>query len=165
LATTASAQRWDAVRGTRAPRLGVMLFFLLSEFLVSVLDIGRAPSPDAMRRYGLARVGRVVPLFLAVVVASYLLGKATIPWIAESARQIPDVKSLASHLATLGNISYSMYLLHVPILQAMDRFGLAEGAGGLLLFLAITVTASTLTYRLFERPMRLRIRGKDAPAA
>ena len=323
------AQLWDAVLGTRAPQLGVMLFFLLSAFLMSVLYIGRAPTPDAMRRYGLARFGRVVPLFLAVVVASWLLGKTGIPWVAESVYDIPDVKSLASHLATLygvqvlwtipaeihfylvfavlwwlrprlpwaiplfcvavlglfasghwpvgpkqplmgfpidlpvlrglpyfvvgmaigmlylrwqaparwrhhgfvaalglllllypaiferltgwsygmgngespmwfvpllllamsaiffalvflvpdgnpvlehrlgdylGNISYSMYLLHFPILQAMERFGLAKGGGGLLLFLAITIAASTITYRLFERPMRLRIRAKDAPA-
>lgn len=49
---------WDAVLGTRALQLGVMLFFLLSAFLMSALYIGRAPTADAMRRYGLARFGR-----------------------------------------------------------------------------------------------------------
>ena len=45
------AQLWDAVLGTRAPQLGVMLFFLLSAFLMSVLYIDRVPDAHAMRRY------------------------------------------------------------------------------------------------------------------
>ena len=317
------AQLWDAVLGTRAPQLGVMLFFLLSAFLMSVLYIDRAPTAQAMRGYGLARFGRVVPLYVAVVVASYALGKSGIPWITESVYDIPGVKSLASHLAFLygaqvlwtipaeihfyvvfavlwwlrprlpwaiplfcvavlgifasghwplgpkqpvmgfpvdlpllrglpyfvvgmlfgmlylrwqpparwrhhgfiaalglvlllypailerltgwsygqgggespmwflpllllamsaiffclvflvpdgnpllenrvgdylGKISYSLYLLHFPTVLAMEKFGLAHGAGGLLLYLAITITASSLTYRFLEFPMRTRIR-------
>ncbi|HSD15950.1 MAG TPA: acyltransferase [Thermomonas sp.] len=312
------AQLWDAVLGTRAPQLGVMLFFLLSAFLMSVLYIDRAPTAHAMRAYGLARFGRVVPLYVAVVVASWALGKIDIRWIADSVYDIPDAKSLASHLALmygaqvlwtipaeihfyvifavlwslrrrlpwaiplfglvvlgvfasghwplgpkqpvmgfpvdlpvlrglpyfvagmaigmlylrwqppvhwrhhgfvaalglvlllypailerltgwtyvmwfnplvlvvmslafsclvflvpdgnpllehrvgdyLGNISYSLYLLHFPILLAMEEFGLAHGAGGLLLFLGITVLASTITYRFFEFPVRSRIRER-----
>ena len=317
------AQLWDAVLGTRAPQLGVMLFFLLSAFLMSVLYIDRTPTAQAMRGYGLARFGRVVPLFVAVVVASFALGKVGIPWIADSVYDIPDVKALASHLAFLygvqvlwtipaeihfyvvfavlwwlrprlrwaiplfciavlgifasghwplgpkqpvmgfpvdlpllrglpyfvvgmlfgmlylrwqpparwrhhgfvaalvlllllypailerltgwsygqgggespmwflpmlllamsaiffvlvflvpddnpllehrvgdylGKISYSLYLLHFPLLLAMEKFGLASGAGGLLLYLAITIAASALTYHVFEFPMRTRIR-------
>ena len=317
------AQLWDAMLGTRAPQLGVMLFFLLSAFLMSVLYIDRAPTAHAMRGYGLARFGRVVPLYVAVVVVSYALGKIGVPWIAESVYDIPDVKSLASHLAFLygvqvlwtipaeihfyvifavlwwlrprlpwaiplfslvvlgifasghwplgpkepvmgfpvdlpllrglpyfvagmaigmlylrwqpparwrhhgfvaalglvlllypailerltgwtyvmwfnpmvlvvmslaffclvflvpdgnpllehrvgdylGNISYSLYLLHFPILLAMETFGLAKGTGGLLLFLCITILASTLTYRFFEFPMRTRIREHAQRAA
>ena len=324
------AQLWDAVLGTRAPQLGVMLFFLLSAFLMSVLYIGRAPTAQAMRGYALARFGRVVPLYVAVVVASYVLGKSGIPWLAASVYDIPGVKSLASHLATLygaqvlwtipaelhfylifallwwlrprapwaiplfiagvltlfasghwplgpkqpvmgfpldlpilrglpyfvagmamgmlylrwqpparwrhhgfvamlgllfllypailqkltgwsygqgggespmwflpllllamsgiffaivflvpdgnpllehrvgdylGGISYSLYLLHFPVLLAMEAFGLARGAGGLLLFLAITIGASALTYRFFELPIRIRIRGLGRPPA
>ncbi len=322
------AQLWDALLGTRAPQLGVMLFFLLSAFLMSVLYIDRVPTAQTMRRYGLARAGRVLPLFVAVVLLSWALGKVDTAWIADSVYDIPDWKSATSHLAFvygvqvlwtipaeihfyaifallwwlrprlpwaiplffalilvvfasghwplgpkqpllgfpmdlpvlrglpyfvagmamgmlylrwqaparwrhhgfvavlglllllypaiferltgfsygmgggespmwflpllllamsaiffvlvflvpdgnpmlehrlgdyLGNISYSMYLLHFPVLLAMGQFGLARGVGGLLLFLAITILASTLTYRLFERPMRLRIRAKDAP--
>jgi peptidoglycan/LPS O-acetylase OafA/YrhL len=310
------AQLWDAVLGTRAPQLGVMLFFLLSAFLMSVLYIDRSPTTQALRGYGLARFGRVVPLYVAVVLLSYALGKIGIPWIAESVYDIPDVKSLASHLVFmygvqvlwtipaeihfyvvfavlwwlrprlpwaiplfcvavlgifasghwpigpkqpvmgfpvdlpllrglpyfvvgmllgmlylrwqpparwrhhgfvaafglvlllypailerltgwtyvmwfnplvlvvmslaffclvflvpdgnpllenrvgdyLGKISYSLYLLHFPTVLAMEKFGLATGAGGLLLFLAITIAASLLTYRLLEFPMRTRIR-------
>jgi len=311
------AQLWDAVLGTRAPQLGVMLFFLLSAFLMSVLYIDRAPNAPTMRAYGLARFGRVVPLFVAVVLTSWALGKSGIPWIADSVYDIPDVKSLASHLAFLygvqvlwtipaeihfyvvfavlwwlrprlpwaiplfcvavlgifasghwplgpkqpvmgfpidlpllrglpyfvvgmllgmlhlrwqpparwrhhgfvaafglvlllypailerltgwtyvmwfnplvlvvmalaffclvflvpdgnpllenrvgdylGKVSYSLYLLHFPIILAMEKFGLSHGAGGLLLFLAITIAASSLTYRFLEFPMRTRIRA------
>ena len=93
------AQLWDAVLGTRAPQLGVMLFFLLSAFLMSVLYIDRVPDAHAMRRYGLARAGRVLPLFVAVVLLSWALGKVGIPWLAASVYDIPDWKAIASHLA------------------------------------------------------------------
>ena len=79
---------------------------------------------------------------------------------------VPDGNPVLEHRVGdyLGNISYSMYLLHFPVLLAMGQFGLAKGVGGLLLFLGITVLASSLSYRFFERPMRMRIRAKDAPA-
>ena len=317
------AQLWDAVLGTRAPQLGVMLFFLLSAFLMSVLYLHREPTPPALRGYAVARVARVVPLFVAVVLASYLLGKAGVAWIAASVYDIPDLKALASHLLTLygvqvlwtvpaelqfyvifgllwwlrprlplalpvfvavvlglfasghwplgpkqpvmgfpidlpllrglpyfatglalgalyrawqpparlrhhawvmalglvlllypailqrltgltyvmwfnplvlavmalafacvvflvpagnpvlenrvgdylGKISYSLYLLHFPILLAMAWFGLARGAGGLLLFLALTIAAASLSYRFLEAPMRRRIRALGGVAA
>lgn len=315
------AQLWGALLGTRAPQLGVMLFFLLSAFLMSVLYLQREPNAAALRAYARARAGRVLPLFLAVVLLSYALGKVEIPWIAESVYDIPDLKSLASHLTFvygvqtlwtipteihfylifavlwwlrsrvplaiplfillilsvfvsghwplgpkepvmgfpidlpllrglpyfvvgtamgmlylrwqpparwrhsaylcgllmilmlypailerltgwtyvmwfnplilavmslaffclvfmvpddnpllenrfgdyLGNISYSLYLLHFPILLALGKFGLVKGAGGLALFLGITMIASGLTYKFFEFPIRTRIRSARPP--
>lgn len=311
------AKLWGAVLGTRAPQLGVMLFFLLSAFLMTVLYLRRAPTGPALRAYGRARAGRVLPLFIAVVVLSYALGKLDIAWIAQSVYDIPGLKSLASHLAFLygaqilwtipaeihfylvfavlwwlrprvplaiplfcmfilgvfvsgywptgpklpvmgfpvdlpllrglpyfvvgmvlgmlylrwqpparwrhsaylcalllilmlypailerltgwtyvmwfnplvlatmsfaffclvfmvpegnlvlenrlgdylGNISYSLYLLHFPILLALGKFGLVKGVGGLVLFLAITIAASGLSFKFFESPLRARIRG------
>jgi peptidoglycan/LPS O-acetylase OafA/YrhL len=75
---------------------------------------------------------------------------------------VPDGNPLLEHRLGdyLGNISYSLYLLHFPILLAMEKFGLASGAGGLLLFLGITILAATLTYRFFEFPVRTRIRSR-----
>ena len=51
------AQLWDAVLGTRAPQLGVMLFFLLSAFLMTVLYLDRPPTAPALRGYASARPG------------------------------------------------------------------------------------------------------------
>lgn len=311
------AQLWDAVLGTRAPQLGVMLFFLLSAFLMSVLYMSKPPTGVMLRKYAFARAGRVLPLYFLVVIASYGLASLGIPWLTASVYDIPDVKSLISHLLFLygiqvlwtipteihfygifallwwlrpkipwvvpvfslivlgiftsghwpigpkqpihgfpidlpllrglpyfvvgmalgmlylkwrprpnqqhsayllafvlllllypailqrltgltyvmwfnplillamgliffclvfmvpdgnpvlenkpgdflGKISYSMYLLHFPVLLAMRQADLLGGVSGLLLFLAITIVASALTHRYFEVPMRTWIRS------
>ncbi len=95
------AQLWDAVLGTRAPQLGVMLFFLLSAFLMTILYLDREPTRQAMRRYGLARVARILPLYYAVVLLSWLGQQSGLPWLTQALYAIPEVKSLLSHLATL----------------------------------------------------------------
>jgi peptidoglycan/LPS O-acetylase OafA/YrhL len=314
------ARLWDAVLGTRAPQLGVMLFFLLSAFLMTILYIDRPPTAQAMRGYGVARVARVVPLFVAVVLASHVLGKLDIAWLQTSLYAIPDWKAVASHLLTLygvqvlwtipaelhfyaifallwwlrprlplvlpvfcivvlgafasghwplgpkqpfhgfpidlpllrglpyfvsgmllgllylrwqpparwrhpafvaglglvlllypailerltgwtyvmwfnplvllvmslaffcivfmvpagnrllenrigdhlGKISYSLYLLHFPILLALGKLGLVHGVGGLLLFLAITIASASLSFRLLEAPARKALRALTA---
>lgn len=318
------AMLWDALLGTRAPQLGVMLFFLLSAFLMTVLYLEREPTPANLRAYGYARFARVVPLYVAVVVLSWLGQQTGLPWLMKVVYDIPGVKSLVSHLATLygvqvlwtipteihfylifaalwwlrprfpwaipafcaailgvyvsghwplgpkqpvmgfpidlpllrglpfftvgmmigmlhnrwraparirhhafalalplllllfpailhklsgwtygqgpgpspmwflpplllamaaiffvlvflvpdgnpllenrigdhlGKISYSLYLLHFPILLSMTQAGLAKGAGGLALFLALTLLAASASYRFYEFPMRLRIRA------
>ncbi len=67
-------------------------------------------------------------------------------------------------LLWLGDISYSTYLLHVPVLMAMERIG-GEGPalGGPLVWMAICVGLSLvlgqLSYQLFERPAQRLIRG------
>ena len=309
---------WDAILGQRAPQLGVMLFFLLSSFLMSVLYMHRDPTPKTLKNYAWARAGRVLPLFVLVVLGSYALVKLPIPWISESVYQIPDLKSLVSHVlllygvqvlwtipteihfyfifgllwwlrprapwviaafcavilvvfssghwplgpkqpfmgfpidlpllrglpyfvvgmslgilyhrwksphqshwfvATLGlvfllypailerlagwtydmwfnplillvmglvffcvvflvpqgnrllenragdflgKISYSLYLLHFPILLVLGKWGLVHGVSGLLLFLAISIVAATASFHFFEAPMRRRIRALGA---
>lgn len=318
------ASLWGALLGTRAPQLGVMLFFLLSAFLMTVLYLQRAPTGENMRAYGYARFGRVVPLYVAVVLLSWLGQQSGQPWLQQALYAIPDLKSLTSHLLTvygvqvlwtipaelhfylifaalwwlrpriawavpafciavlgtyaaghwplgpkqpvlgfpvdlpllrglpyfaagmllgtlyqhwraparirhhafvlalplllllfpailfkltgwtygqgtgpspmwflpllllamaaiffvlvflvpdgnpllenrigdhLGKISYSLYLLHFPILLLMTQAGLAQGVGGLALFLALTILAASASYLCFEFPMRRRIRA------
>jgi len=318
------ARLWDALLGTRAPQLGVMLFFLLSAFLMTILYLERAPDRQAMTSYGAARIARVVPLYVAVVVVSWLGQQTGLSWLTPVLYAIPDIKSLISHLATLygvqvlwtipaelhfylifaalwwlrprapwalpvfclivlatfvsghwplgpkapllgfpidlpllrglpyftagmllgmlysrwraperfrhhafalalpmllllypailfkltgwsygqgpgpspmwflpllllamsaiffvlvflvpdgnpvlenpigdylGKVSYSLYLLHFPILLLLAQAGLATGVGGLALFLALTLLAAGASYRFFEFPMRLRIRA------
>ena len=95
------AHLWDALLGTRAPQLGVMLFFLLSAFLMTILYMDRRPTRDAIATYAWARAARVLPLFVVVVLASHLLGKLPIAWLQASVYAIPDWKAVASHLLFL----------------------------------------------------------------
>lgn len=52
---------------------GVMLFFLLSGFLMSLLYLDTKFSRANIKRYLLARAGRILPLYLVIVFSSYLL--------------------------------------------------------------------------------------------
>lgn len=67
-------------------------------------------------------------------------------------------------LMWLGDISYSVYMLHVPVLLVMEKVG-GEGPalGGPLVWMAICTAVSLLlgqlSYQLFERPAQKRIRG------
>jgi peptidoglycan/LPS O-acetylase OafA/YrhL len=81
----------------------------------------------------------------------------------------------------VGEVSFSMYLLHVTVIAAVNKLGpLSFGLGpagaaflnGLLLVLPGTIAVSWVTYRTIERPflqMRVRYLGSrsqaPAPAA
>ena len=76
-------------------------------------------------------------------------------------------------LVYLGEISYSIYLIHFPLQLVLwllhVRFGLQWSFGplaGLVVFLAATVGCADLTYRFIELPGKswLRPRRKRAPA-
>lgn len=92
---------WDAILGSRAPQLGVMLFFLLSAFLMTILYLDRAPSRPALRGYAVARAARILPLYFAIVVLSFLAQQTGWDWLTRSAYDIAGWKSLLSHLLTL----------------------------------------------------------------
>ena len=82
---------------------------------------------------------------------------------------------IASFLSTktmvyLGEISYSLYLLHWILLQVFDRLKAAQGIYGFTLknamlsccFVSLTVLLATLTYNHIERPARNAIRKVGA---
>ncbi len=58
---------------------GVMLFFILSGFLMGYLYLSRPFTQAQISQYVKARIARVVPLFLLVVFASYLLHAFSLP--------------------------------------------------------------------------------------
>lgn len=74
-------------------QLGVMLFFLLSGFLMTRLYIDRAPAKHALLAYAAARVGRVFPLYLAIVALSFLLHPLVPGW----PYPIEDIGAFARH--------------------------------------------------------------------
>ncbi|NMP16341.1 acyltransferase [Thalassotalea sp. Y01] len=73
---------------------GVMLFFLLSGFLMSYLYLGKDCNKANIQAYFLARAGRVLPLYLVIVVSSYILTQTDNPLL----YNIPDEQSLVAHL-------------------------------------------------------------------
>jgi len=84
----------DGVLGGAAGQYGVMLFFLLSGFLMSHLYLHRDYSQANVRDYLLARAGRILPLYLLVVLASWWMTKSG----SDALYNIPDTGSLAAHL-------------------------------------------------------------------
>lgn len=88
--------------GDGAGQLGVMLFFLLSGFLMSYLYMEKECNVREVYRYAVARVARVVPLFLLVVLCSYLVKTSGFNNVLYD---IPNKESLFSHLALLSGHS------------------------------------------------------------
>ena len=84
----------DGALGGGSGAYGVMLFFLLSGFLMAYLYLGKEFNRTNLTRYLLARAARVLPLYLAVVFASFILAKSG----NDSLYNIPDVNVLLGHL-------------------------------------------------------------------
>ena len=80
--------------GGRAGQYGVMLFFMLSGFLMSYLYLDKEFNKSNIKQYVLARVGRVVPLYLIIVLVSFILNYIGY----EGLYEISEVKKLISHL-------------------------------------------------------------------
>ncbi|TMO83128.1 acyltransferase family protein [Pseudoalteromonas spongiae] len=84
----------DGALGGGSGAYGVMLFFLLSGFLMAYLYLGQDFNKHNLIRYFLARAARVLPLFFVVVFASYfltLMGDGSL-------YHIPDANTLMGHL-------------------------------------------------------------------
>ena len=82
---------------------GVMTFFLLSAFLMTVLYLPTQPTLPVLWNFAVARVARVVPLYVLVVLASFVMcrmgGLATM--IASRSYDIPTLSQLLAHLLLL----------------------------------------------------------------
>ena len=84
----------DGVLGGGAGAYGVMLFFLLSGFLMAYLYLDKGFDSANIIRYFLARAGRVLPLFMVIVVSSYFLSQTDNNFL----YNIPDLNHLFGHL-------------------------------------------------------------------
>ena len=83
-------------------QFGVMLFFILSGFLMGHLYLGQSITRASIRRYAVARMARVVPLYCLVVLSSwalYQLGFTDILYF------IPGIKAVLAHLLMLWGVS------------------------------------------------------------
>lgn len=68
---TETTTGWPTV--ATAPSLGVVLFFVISGFLMSHLYLEKCPSKDNIKDYIRARIARVYPLFSVVILMSVFL--------------------------------------------------------------------------------------------
>lgn len=87
----------DGLLGGPAGQYGVMLFFLLSGFLMALLYLDKPFNSGNVKAYAIARFARVIPLYLVVVLASYLLTSNEMTGL----YYIPDGKAVLSHLLFL----------------------------------------------------------------
>lgn len=85
---------FDGALGGGSGAYGVMLFFLLSGFLMSYLYLGKEFTGVNIVSYFLARAGRVLPLYLLVVLCSYFLTVSG----NDSLYNISDGNELIAHL-------------------------------------------------------------------
>jgi len=92
----------NGVLGHDGGQFGVMLFFMLSGFLMSLLYFNQPFNPQQIRRYAVARFARVVPLFVVVVLLSWLLPKLGVSGIFYD---IKDGWSLLAHFLLLNGNS------------------------------------------------------------
>jgi peptidoglycan/LPS O-acetylase OafA/YrhL len=88
----------NGMLGRGSGQIGVMIFFILSGFLMSYLYMKKKFGKNEVSRFVIARAARVIPLFLVVVLCSYILQLFGIKGILYN---IPDKASLFSHLALL----------------------------------------------------------------
>ena len=83
---------------------------------------------------------------------------------------VPDESAILSNPVGdhLGRISYSLYLLHVPVMSAVRDFGLPNTAA-FFVFLGISIVVATVVFYALERPAQRWIRKqllvKRAPVA
>ena len=80
--------------GGAAGQYGVMLFFMLSGFLMAHLYLEKEFNRKNLYAYFLARMGRILPLYLLVVFISYCSSNLGTPVLYE----IVDLNVLVSHL-------------------------------------------------------------------
>jgi peptidoglycan/LPS O-acetylase OafA/YrhL len=84
--------------GLGAGQFGVMIFFLLSAFLISFLYLDRQSGPGAVFNFAIARIARVIPLYFLIVILSYLAINHLPGSIGRYAFGIPGTEDLLAHL-------------------------------------------------------------------
>lgn len=92
------------VLGNGAGQYGVMLFFILSGYLMSTIYLGKEFTQVTVKNFVVARFARIVPLYFLIVVLSFVFRTYIIPGNLYL-YSITSVKSLLTHLMFLSGIS------------------------------------------------------------
>ncbi len=123
--------------------------------------------------YGLLTIGTIIafrfatwyPPFIATV-GYAIFGLFAALWVAALARMEPSENRLLGFFASVGLVSYFMYLFHLFVIEAvlLADGALALGLGfwpAFLIASAITYGAGLVSWRLFEQPLiRLGSQGR-----
>lgn len=102
---------WGGYLGQGAGQLGVMLFFLLSYFLMAHLYFDSPPTIENIKKFAVARIARVLPLFLFVILVPYFIYQLPLSGVQPYFYHIPDAATLISHLLLLSGTSVLWFLL------------------------------------------------------
>lgn len=143
--------------------------FLLGGFLAAVPSTGRIPR---LVREGMSTTG----LILVVASCVFISEKSPLPgWLvlfpafgaflvlAGRGAAVTGVLSNPA-LCRIGDLSYSLYLWHWPILAALRYYGGTYhlSSDALLLFVVLTIGFSYASYRYVEAPFRRQKMGRGA---
>jgi peptidoglycan/LPS O-acetylase OafA/YrhL len=138
---------WSGALGHGGGQFGVMIFFLLSAFLMAYRYLETPPTACAVRNYAVARIARVLPLFLVVVILSFAAQNSPTHILRELTYNISDAKSFLSHLLLLRGESLlwtvpaeiHFYILFTCVWLLRPRFG-----KGILFFLVLALLPCAL---------------------
>jgi peptidoglycan/LPS O-acetylase OafA/YrhL len=89
---------WGRKLGDGAGQFGVMLFFMLSAFLITYLYFDLPPTRTSIKNYVIARIARIAPLFLFVVISSFIYKYYFSYPLGDYSYNIQDFDSLIAHL-------------------------------------------------------------------
>jgi peptidoglycan/LPS O-acetylase OafA/YrhL len=102
--------------------------------------------------YPLMHNGLLLPLYAAIVLGLAFSGGAVARFLSLPA------------IVFLGNASYSMYILHVPIASWLEVIGrrifsvVIDGPVWAFVYTLIVIAISSLVYKLFEEPVHYRLK-------
>jgi peptidoglycan/LPS O-acetylase OafA/YrhL len=150
--------------GAGGGRVGVCLFFVLSGFLMAYLYLGTPFTARSCRNFIVARVARIAPLFVLLVLISFVLCQvpALAPW---QLYGVADVEDLVAHLTLLRGqallwtipVEIHFYAFFLILWAVRSRWGGRRAAGMLL-----TILALIWYFQLQERPYECEVFGVQA---
>jgi len=132
----------------REGHLGVMIFFTLSGFLMGLLYLDQPATRRNVSAYVVARVARIAPPYLIVVLLSFAVYTLVDPGFPYAI----DSHNLLRHLLFSGNVSVlwsippevQFYALFVALWWAVQRAASSRGAGALIAVVGLAIVAICL---------------------
>lgn len=154
---------------TRLTHDGAILRILPSFLLgIALYRLGRGVTfPPLVVRFGCptAGLGLLVMLHLGAPDAAVVLAEGVlILLVAERARARTDGWLGAGPLVRLGEWSYALYLVHVPVLAVWSALLPGPGVSGWLLGLVLCLVAAACAHTWIERPGRALVLRLHLPA-
>jgi peptidoglycan/LPS O-acetylase OafA/YrhL len=139
-------------RGIMTFYIGALCYFTFKdrrEFKALAVAIVGAGIIQVVHRGLISRDAVVIILGVPAFVLAFSLNEKRLKWV-------------TSNMSWLGDISYSSYLLHFPVMLALVTAGLKLNPSShvqMVVYLAGIVLLSLICFHYFERPVQKRLRG------